>query len=264
MEAFQLRLWDGRIGRWLSPDPYGEFHSPYLGMGNNPVSTIDPDGGCTICPNNGKAGDTFNHPAYGTLTSDGNGNWNSSQYGTILNDVSVSKGSSTLSTAGDIALGFVPFSSTIDMYKGARDGNWGQFAMGAAFVTFDALTLGTGSLVEGGIKAAIKVGEKQLAKDAFEDLAKSGIKYTKSSMTLGREVHASYRITNVVKGVAEKEFRQIPGIRPDFVDLEAKIIYELKPFNKNGFRSGTKQLAKYKPLLEKQFGGEFKTVLEFY
>ena len=47
MEAFELRLWDGRIGRWLSPDPYGEFHSPYLGMGNNPISLIDPDGGKT-------------------------------------------------------------------------------------------------------------------------------------------------------------------------------------------------------------------------
>ena len=48
-EAFQLRLWDARIGRWLTTDPYGEFHSPYLGMGNNPVSTIDLDGGCTDC-----------------------------------------------------------------------------------------------------------------------------------------------------------------------------------------------------------------------
>jgi RHS repeat-associated protein len=45
MEAFQLRLWDGRIGRWLSPDPYGQHFSPYLGMGNNPVTTVDPDGG---------------------------------------------------------------------------------------------------------------------------------------------------------------------------------------------------------------------------
>jgi RHS repeat-associated protein len=45
MEAFQLRLWDGRIGRWLSPDPYGQYASPYLGMGNNPVNGIDPDGG---------------------------------------------------------------------------------------------------------------------------------------------------------------------------------------------------------------------------
>ncbi|MEN2401787.1 RHS repeat-associated core domain-containing protein [Flavobacterium sp. MC2016-06] len=45
MEAFQLRLWDGRLGRWLSTDPNGQYNSPYLGMGNNPISRIDPDGG---------------------------------------------------------------------------------------------------------------------------------------------------------------------------------------------------------------------------
>ncbi|MGX7666042.1 lamin tail domain-containing protein [Flavobacterium pedocola] len=45
MEAFQLRLWDGRIGRWLNPDPYGQYHSPYMGMGNNPINKIDSDGG---------------------------------------------------------------------------------------------------------------------------------------------------------------------------------------------------------------------------
>lgn len=45
MEAFKLRLWDGRIGRWLSPDPYGQYYSPYLGMGNNPINGIDSDGG---------------------------------------------------------------------------------------------------------------------------------------------------------------------------------------------------------------------------
>ncbi len=46
-EAFELRLWDARIGRWLTTDPYGEFSSPYLGMGNNPIRLIDPDGGST-------------------------------------------------------------------------------------------------------------------------------------------------------------------------------------------------------------------------
>ena len=50
MEAFQLRLWDGRIGRWLSTDPYRQYASPYLGMGNNPISSIDPDGGFDIEP----------------------------------------------------------------------------------------------------------------------------------------------------------------------------------------------------------------------
>jgi len=45
MEAFELRLWDARIGRWLTTDPAGQYSSPYLGMGNNPVSRVDPDGG---------------------------------------------------------------------------------------------------------------------------------------------------------------------------------------------------------------------------
>ncbi|WP_417859356.1 RHS repeat-associated core domain-containing protein [Xanthomarina gelatinilytica] len=43
--AFELRLYDSRINRWLTTDPAGQFHSPYLGMGNNPVAVRDPDGG---------------------------------------------------------------------------------------------------------------------------------------------------------------------------------------------------------------------------
>lgn len=46
-EAFELRLWDSRIGRWLTTDPYGQYVSPYLGMGNDPINLIDPDGGFT-------------------------------------------------------------------------------------------------------------------------------------------------------------------------------------------------------------------------
>ena len=51
-EAFQLRLWDARIGRWSTTDPYGQYSSPYLGMGNNPISQVDPDGGMSNpkCP----------------------------------------------------------------------------------------------------------------------------------------------------------------------------------------------------------------------
>ena len=42
--AFQLRLYDSRINRWLTTDPAGQYHSPYMSMGNNWVSQIDPDG----------------------------------------------------------------------------------------------------------------------------------------------------------------------------------------------------------------------------
>jgi RHS repeat-associated protein len=42
---FQLRLYDSRINRWLTTDPYNQYHSPYMAMGNNPLKTIDPNGG---------------------------------------------------------------------------------------------------------------------------------------------------------------------------------------------------------------------------
>ena len=43
--SFQLRLYNPRIGRWMSPDPYNQFYSPYLAMGNSPTNQVDPDGG---------------------------------------------------------------------------------------------------------------------------------------------------------------------------------------------------------------------------
>lgn len=43
-KQFEARLWDGRTGRWMSTDPADQFHSPYLGMGNNPISFMDPNG----------------------------------------------------------------------------------------------------------------------------------------------------------------------------------------------------------------------------
>jgi RHS repeat-associated protein len=44
--AFQLRIYDPRINRWLSPDPYGQYHSPYMAMGNDFINGVDRDGGC--------------------------------------------------------------------------------------------------------------------------------------------------------------------------------------------------------------------------
>lgn len=46
-DAFELRMWDGRIARWMTIDPKKQYASPYLGMGNNPLKLVDPDGGST-------------------------------------------------------------------------------------------------------------------------------------------------------------------------------------------------------------------------
>ncbi|MGX1931134.1 DUF6443 domain-containing protein [Flagellimonas sp. 2504JD4-2] len=45
MYEFELRHYDAAIGRFVTTDPYEQFDSPYLAMGNNPVVSFDPDGG---------------------------------------------------------------------------------------------------------------------------------------------------------------------------------------------------------------------------
>lgn len=42
---FALRMYDPVVGRWMTTDPYGQYHSPYVGMGNDPVNGVDSDGG---------------------------------------------------------------------------------------------------------------------------------------------------------------------------------------------------------------------------
>jgi RHS repeat-associated protein len=44
---FALRTYDPQLGRWLTPDPYNEFASPYVGMGGDPANLTDPSGGLT-------------------------------------------------------------------------------------------------------------------------------------------------------------------------------------------------------------------------
>jgi hypothetical protein len=52
--------------------------------------------------------------------------------------------------------------------------------------------------------------------------AKGGVQYTKSSLQQGQQMHKAYKVGDRVPGVAIKEFRDIPGIRPDFVDFSKK------------------------------------------
>ena len=42
---FELRMYSSRFGRWMTMDPKGQYFSPYVGMGNNPVTGVDADGG---------------------------------------------------------------------------------------------------------------------------------------------------------------------------------------------------------------------------
>jgi RHS repeat-associated protein len=46
---FMLRSYDQQIGRFVQADPFDQFASGYVGMGNDPVNLIDPSGGIA-CP----------------------------------------------------------------------------------------------------------------------------------------------------------------------------------------------------------------------
>ncbi len=65
----------------------------------------------------------------------------------------------------DTTLDFVPIAGGIkDIYKGIRDGDGWQVAMGAGSLVLDVLTLGSASLVKGAVKTGIKAGSRYLAK----------------------------------------------------------------------------------------------------
>ena len=46
--GFALRNYDPQVGRFVQADPFDQFASPYVGMGNDPVNNADPSGGLTV------------------------------------------------------------------------------------------------------------------------------------------------------------------------------------------------------------------------
>lgn len=126
-----------------------------------------------------------------------------------------------------------------------------------------AVRVGQGRFGEAGGNLAGVIPGLSLLRKA--DKAVDIVQYTRSSLQFGQQVHKAYKTADVIPNVAIKEFRGIKGIRPDFVDFSTKTIYELKPFNPRGLKSGAKQLEKYKHAFEKSYPGTtWKTVLDTY
>lgn len=57
---FDLRTYDPQIGRFINADLYDQFASQYMGMGNDPVNTVDPSGGWTLASITGSTNILFN------------------------------------------------------------------------------------------------------------------------------------------------------------------------------------------------------------
>jgi len=101
----------------------------------------------------------------------------------------------TLGEVVDTATDFVPVVGSVkDVYKGIRDGDGLQVAMGVGGLALDIVTLGGSSIVKGTAKTAIKVGVKEIAKQEVKQVVKQEVKQVVKQET---------------KQVAKKETKQL-------------------------------------------------------
>jgi hypothetical protein len=83
-------------------------------------------------------------------------------------------------------------------------------------------------------------------------------------MARGRAAHRLYK-AGIEDGITTfKEYRGIPGIRPDFVDFNTRTIYELKPNNPRQIANGHRQLERYRAAFERAHGPGWNVVLDTY
>ena len=84
----------------------------------------------------------------------------------------------TLEKVADVATDFIPIVGGVkDIYKGFRDGDALQASIGVVSLGIDIFTLGGGSIIKGGLKAAFKA----IAKEGTESTIKQVVKEVKAS-----------------------------------------------------------------------------------
>ena len=140
---------------------------------------------------------------------------------------------------------------------------WAWAGLAGDVVDLVPFVTGVGEVTHA-VKAANKAGDVltiQKAADFTDDAAdiikgldrSSG--FTKSTRSAGTQIHKGYKV-----GMPGKEYDKIKGIRIDYLDMDNKVIYELKPFNPRSVKQGVRQLEKYNQKLD----GGYKMVLEVY
>src|SRR6185503_9276994 len=116
-----------------------------------------------------------------------------------------------------------------------------------------------------GAQGAKIVLEEVAGREIVNVTEKAAVKGGETAATkLGRLMHTLYHASDVLDKVRIKEFILPSGNRIDFIDLEKKIIYELKPNNPRAIKLGYQQLATYLKEVESIYGTGFKTVLDTY
>ena len=171
-----MRLWDGRIGRWLTVDPAGEFFSPYLGMGNNPISLTDPDGGCVKCDQNAANGSTYTDASGASWTKGADG-WSADNF----SDIGVDLGMITNKGNGDNLNPAVMLMLTSVENLGGKVKIPNVGDLGPRFTNMSGsnIDLPKGAKIASGVLTAIKIGgnlyDVVTTEGSQQDLAAEGL-----------------------------------------------------------------------------------------
>jgi len=166
---YGFRNYDPQIGRFVQLDPLTDDYpmmTPYQYASCEPIANIDLDGLEAAEALNGVVQLTeiivvgTKHTAKATNTvSKASRFWN------------------WVKKAADVATDFMPFiGSAKDIYRGFRDGNGWQVALGVGGLVADVFTMGGASVIKGTVKTILKQSAKTLVKEEVEQVVKSEVR----------------------------------------------------------------------------------------
>jgi RHS repeat-associated protein len=262
---YGARYYDARVSIWLAVDPKAEEFigwSPYNYAMNSPIVYIDPDGRAAI---KWPPGWWVEHGTriVGGLKVIGGAAEMVAGGAAILTPeptmvTKVVGAAAVVHGADNVSAGLTQMMTGQDQSTLTSQG---MQAAGVSKETADLVDGGISIALTGGAGALTKTAQSPSSANATANVAKNG---STVSNRLGQQMHKAYKADEVLDGVRMKEFSLPSGKRIDFIDLEKKIIYELKPNNPRAIKLGNTQLDMYKKEVESIYGSGFKVVLDTY
>ena len=249
--SFKWRNYDPSMARFFNIDPLSEvyaYQSHYNFSENRVIDARELEGLEKELVNSGASFDgmSYDGGVESTLTwGDGLKGADIERIvlqGQAVDNKTDASGSFNWSDAGRTAVGFVPVvGSGFDIYEGARDGNWVQFGFGVGGLVLDVATLGSGSIIKGGVKTLgthlIEEGMEKAAKEAAEEIVE---KETKNlALGLGDDLF------NFAEHHGFETYRDFStGFQKNKI-LDAMKAYDKIHFNTTGF--GKVNFSRFKP-----------------
>ena len=175
---YGFRNYDPQIGRFTQLDPLTDDYpelTPYQYASCEPIANIDVDGlealnsiftgAQTVGNSTGLVSNASNMAGVVVVGI------KSATTATKAANIGLSVASMAIK-AVDIATDFLPGSGIKDVYRGVKNGDGWQVALGVGSLVFDAVTLGSGSIIKGTVKTIVKAGAKTAVKAGAKTVLK--------------------------------------------------------------------------------------------